>query len=55
MTRRSEQGFTLLEMMIALSIVGMMMFITWSVTASFTTGFIVPPVSRMLANFSICI
>ncbi len=33
MTRRGERGFTLLEMLIALAIVAMMMFITYSVTA----------------------
>jgi len=31
--RDGQRGFTLLEMMIALAIVAMMMFITWSVTA----------------------
>lgn len=33
MKQRGEDGFTLLEMLIALAIVAMMMFITWSVTA----------------------
>lgn len=33
MRRRGERGFTLLEMLIALAILAMMMFITWSVTA----------------------
>jgi type II secretion system protein J len=32
MTRRGEQGFTIMEMLIAMSIVAFMMFITWSVT-----------------------